>query len=229
MKKDIFVNYTPLKPYFKEEAFRKINNSPDNGFFEGVKLFDADYALSILKKTDPLIFEEYSEEIYETLKEAIIKKVSAYKKFKSEGEVFVDKENYLRKYPLLELLPDASKEFIKMISVSSGSSGKPYFWPRSQYLELETTIIYELILKDFFNINSKNTLLIDAYSMGMYVAGVFTLNASLRISLRDGNLSVITPGIDLDIILRIITEIGKEYDQIVICGYPPFVKDLIEE
>jgi phenylacetate-CoA ligase len=225
----ILNNYTSLKPYFKEQAFGEIHNA-DKPFFEALRNYDVDYSLDFIKKSDPLEIEKISRENYQQLKSAIKEKITAYKKFLADqsGE-FIDKSNYLHKYPLTELLPDSYVDYTKMISVSSGSSGKPYFWPRGDYLEVETTIIYEMILKDFFNVDKKKTLVIDAYSMGMYVAGVFTLNSCLRIAQRGYPLSVITPGISLDSILRIISEIGSLYEQIVICGYPPFVKDTIEE
>ncbi len=227
--KSIFNNYTTLKPYFKDQAIGQINNS-SNPFFEALKIYDVDFSLNYLKNTDPKEIEKYSKEIYSELEAEIKNSVPAYKQFSAnKSNRFIDKKNYLHEYPISELLPGNYMDSIKMVSVSSGSSGKPYFWPRGNYLELETTIIYEMILKDFFHIDKKRTLIVDAYSMGMYVAGVFTLNSCLRIAQRGYDLSVITPGISMDSILRIISEIGNNYEQIVICGYPPFVKDTIEE
>lgn len=227
--KSNFTNYTPLKPYFKDRAFGKLNKSA-NPFFEALKVFNVDRALTYIKNTQTKKIKKYARNIYQNLETEIKKNIPAYKSFLAEeSDKFIDKNNYLHKYSFSELLPAPSMEFVKMISVSSGSSGKPYFWPRGNYLELETTVIYEMILKDFFQIDKKKTLIIDAYSMGMYVAGIFTLNSCLRIAQRGYPVSVITPGISLDSILRIVTEIGSFYEQVVICGYPPFVKDTIEE
>lgn len=221
-------NFTPLDLYFKEGVLSLVGKA-SNPFFSALQLFDSDYALEVLRKRDPGFFVDNAFKNYKILERYVYKEIPVYKEFAKEEVQYIDKSNYLSKYPLSELLPSNMYDYIKMISVSSGSSGKPYFWPRSQYLELETTIIYELLMKDIFKIDAKSSLLIDAYSMGMYVAGVFTLNAGLRIAMRGYPLSVITPGISIESILRIVKEIGSNYDQIILAGYPPFVKDIIEE
>ncbi|MFA6000140.1 MAG: hypothetical protein WC783_04150, partial [Candidatus Paceibacterota bacterium] len=70
------------------------------------------------------------------------KNVPAYKKFLQEYKVdpkkiiknkdldgipITDKDNYLRAFPPFDLVP--GREFPPMVSSSSGSSGRPYYWP----------------------------------------------------------------------------------------------------
>jgi hypothetical protein len=39
---------------------------------------------------------------------------------------------------------------------------------------------------------------------------------------------VITPGSNKDEILRVVTALGPAFDQVVLLGYPPFLKDVID-
>ena len=41
-------------------------------------------------------------------------------------------------------------------------------------------------------------------------------------------ITVISPGIEVEDILRIIIEVGGKYEQIILAGYPPFIKDIID-
>ena len=156
-------------------------------------------------------------------------KPSLIKSIKDFSNVpFVDKENYLRKYPLEKLCWEGKLENNTLLSVSSGSSGKPFFWPRGDNLEIETTITHAMIFKEFFTAADKSTLVINSFSMGIYIAGIITQNSALRASQLGMPITVISPGIEVEDILRIIIEVGGKYEQIILAGYPPFVKDIID-
>ena len=156
-------------------------------------------------------------------------KPSLIKSIKDFSNVpFVDKENYLRKYPLEKLCWEGKLENNTLLSVSSGSSGKPFFWPRGDNLEVETTITHAMIFKEFFTAADKSTLVINSFSMGIYIAGIITQNSALRASQLGMPITVISPGIEVEDILRIIIEVGGKYEQIILAGYPPFIKDIID-
>ncbi len=138
------------------------------------------------------------------------------------------KENYIKQYTLKELSWDGEVDAV-MLSTSSGSSGEPQFWPRGDKLETETSLAYEILFREFFNLEHKKTLVINAYSMGLYVAGTFTLNSCITIAKKGYPLTVITPGINKDDVLKIVQKIGDSFDQIVLCAYPPLAKDIIDE
>lgn len=140
----------------------------------------------------------------------------------------MDKQNYLTQYSLAELSWDGKID-AHMFSTSSGASGTPHFWPRGQRLEDETAQVYELLFKHFFELDTKRTLVINAYSMGMYVAGTFTLNSCMRIAAKGYPLTVITPGINAADAVTIVEQIGHNFDQIVLCAYPPLAKDIIDQ
>jgi len=152
-----------------------------------------------------------------------IKSISDFKKLP-----IIDKNNYLNNYPRKSLYWNGDIKGLTMMSVSSGSTGKPYYWPRSVLLEYETAITHEIFLNTFFDIKNVKTLVIDAYAMGMYVAGTFTLNSFRKIAKKNYPLLVVSPGIEENEVLRIINDLGGDFEQVIITGYPPFVKDIID-
>jgi len=65
--------------------------------------------------------------------------------------------------------------------------------------------------------------------MGMYVAGVITLNSVHQLGRKGYPVTIVTPGIDMADIIRVIPEMSQQFEQIVMAGYPPFVKDILDE
>ena len=66
--------------------------------------------------------------------------------------------------------------------------------------------------------------------MGSWVTGEkFARFARWIISKRGYPASVISPGSNLDEVLEIIQNLHSYYDQILIAGYPPFLKSIIDE
>lgn len=141
----------------------------------------------------------------------------------------VDKHNYLKHYPLEALYWDGKLTAAEMIAVSSGSSGEPFFWPRADLLEMETSYVQEMYLRNFFRADTYSTLYLDCFAMGMYIAGPIILNSALRVAQKGYPMLVITPGLAMDDIMRVIPNLGPRFDQIVLAGYPPYIKDIIEE
>ncbi|KKU79591.1 MAG: hypothetical protein UY04_C0006G0023, partial [Parcubacteria group bacterium GW2011_GWA2_47_7] len=146
--------------------------------------------------------------------------------FKKEVPV-VTKENYLKAYPLNELLPGGQVSHAQMISTSSGSSGMPFYWPRSLRNIEEASLIHELFLVEFFQIKQKRTLFVNTFAMGMWVAGTTTFESIERIA-QKYKITMVAPGIDIEQILTTVDALGAFYDQIIIAGYPPFIKDVID-
>ncbi len=154
-------------------------------------------------------------------------KVVSIEDFKTHVPVMT-KKDYLRQYPLKDLCWDGDLSRMNVISVSSGSTGEPFFWPRDIWQEREVDSWYELVFRYLFDAHKKNTLFIDCYSMGMYVAGPFTFSSVNRIAQKDYPLMVATPGIELEDTLNILEKVGNNFDQIIIAAYPPFTKDILE-
>ncbi len=140
----------------------------------------------------------------------------------------MDKSNYLLKYKIKELVPFS--KLPPIFSSSSGSSGHPYYWPRGNEQEEKSINLHKIILKNIFKINNKNTLAIICFSMGNWVAGTYTFSALKAIANdKDFNLSIITPGIDKNDAVSVLKNFSKNFDSVVMFGYPPFLMDIVLE
>ena len=173
------------------------------------------------------------------------RRVPAYKRFLKEHGVLcariktvkdmssipiMTKKNYLKKYPLEDMCWDGklSALSLSIMSVSSGSTGEPTYWPRGHKQDGETSLSHELFMRDSFEIHKRSTLFINSFAMGVWIAGILTYRVVDEFA-KKYRLTQIAPGINKDEIISIIKRIGKKYDQIIIAGYPPFVKDVIDD
>jgi len=143
----------------------------------------------------------------------------------------LDKNNYLKQYSPAELSWDGVfKNRQWVISTTSGSTGEPFYFPRTDRQDNQYALTAELYLLTNFQIDKKNTLYIVGFPMGAWIGGLFTYQA-LKILNQRGkyNLSIITPGINKLEIINTVKKIGREFDQIIIGSYAPFLKDTLEE
>ena len=174
------------------------------------------------------------------------KRVPAYKRFLKKNHInpkrirthedlstipAIDKDNYLRQYDLTELSWDGKlADAHHVISSTSGSSGEPFYFPRTSLQDEQYALLAELYLRANFHIHKKRTLYINAFPLGVWIGGLFTY-AAITIVGERGNypLSVINPGINIAGVLRAVKKFGKTYDQIIIASYGPFLKDILDE
>jgi phenylacetate-CoA ligase len=140
----------------------------------------------------------------------------------------VNKENYISKYPLSQLCYHGKLENCDFIAASSGSTGKSTFWPRSLTDELEIATRFEQIFYDSFQADDKTTLAVVCFALGTWVGGMFTTNCCRHLAAKGYPITVITPGNHKTEILRIVQELGGNFEQVILLGYPPFLKDVID-
>lgn len=174
-----------------------------------------------------------------------VKRVPAYKQFlisrgfKLDKSIkfidnrfpLLDKPTYLRKYGLEDLCWDGS--LVKMrgtISSTSGSTGIPFYFPRSSEQDLMYSLTAQMYLKNNFNCDRKSTLYICAFPMGPWIGGVFTYEAVKRIVDRTGwDISIITTSINKAEVINALKNFGNKYQQVIIGAYGPFLKDFLED
>ncbi|MBW4606764.1 MAG: phenylacetate--CoA ligase family protein [Hassallia sp. WJT32-NPBG1] len=139
----------------------------------------------------------------------------------------ITKENYISRHPLADLCRHGLQA-CDMIAASSGSTGKPTFWTRFFTDELQIAIRFEQIFHDSFHADSKSTLAVICFTLGTWVGGMFTTNCCRYLGSKGYPITVITPGNNKEEILRVVQELGSAFEQVVLLGYPPFLKDVID-
>ena len=139
----------------------------------------------------------------------------------------IDKDSYHRRYPLPELCRDGKLDGCDMIAVSSGSSGQPTVWPRSLVDELAIARRFEQVFRAF-NTHNLSTLAVVCFPLGTWVGGLFTLACTRHLAAKGYPLTVVAPGNNKAEILRVLPELADHFDQVVLLGYPPFVKDVVD-
>lgn len=138
------------------------------------------------------------------------------------------KENYLRCHSLADLCRNGQLEKCDAIAVSSGSTGKPTFWPRFLTDELQIATRFEQIFHDSFQADTRRTLAVICFTLGTWVGGMYTTNCCRYLAHKGYLLTVVTPGNNKEEIFRVVQELGGLFEQVVLLGYPPFLKDVID-
>ncbi len=172
----------------------------------------------------------------------VAKRVPAYKDFLKKNKVnaasvrtlkdfellpTTDKVNYLRQYALKDLCWDGTLEKPLVFAATSGSTGKPFYFPRSGSLADEYSFLVEMFIEN--NSSKKPTLVVICLGMGVWVGGLITFQAFERASERGKNLSILTPGLNKAEIFHALSELAPNFSQTILVGYPPFVKDVLDE
>ncbi|CCH31416.1 phenylacetate--CoA ligase family protein [Actinosynnema sp. NPDC047251] len=139
-----------------------------------------------------------------------------------------DKDNYHRRYPLPELCRDGRLDGCDLVAVSSGSSGRPTAWPRSLVDELAITRRFEQVFRDAFRAHERSTLAVVCFPLGTWVGGLFTTACVRHLAAKGYPITAVAPGNNKAEILRVLPELAGHFEQVVLMGYPPFVKDVVD-
>lgn len=184
-----------------------------------------------------------AEQVVLQLCQDVAADVPAYKAFLEEQkidpeliETFEDfqslplltKTNYINNYPLPCLCRHGQLENCDLVAVSSGSTGKPTFWPRFLSDEFHIATRFEQIFHDSFQADKRTTLAIVCFTLGTWVGGMYTANCCRHLAAKDYPIIVATPGNNKTEILRIVRDLAPFFEQVVLLGYPPFLKDVID-
>lgn len=141
----------------------------------------------------------------------------------------INKKNYLREYPLKDLCWDGKLDNLYILSSSSGSTGEPFLWPRGYLQEFEGTLNHEIIFREIFHSHKYSTLFIICFAMGVWISGSFSQTSIVNLTKKGYPILTITPGLDKEIIFSLFKKLAPQFDQVVFSGYPPFIKDLLDQ
>jgi phenylacetate-CoA ligase len=140
----------------------------------------------------------------------------------------LDKKNYNRRFTLDALMLGGKLTRGDFFAVSSGSTGEPTFWPRAQDDEFPVAVRFEQVFRDAFRAHEKRTLAVVCFALGTWVGGMFTASCMRHLSAKGYPVVTATPGNKIDEILRVVQRLAPQFEQTVLLGYPPFLKEVVD-
>jgi phenylacetate-CoA ligase len=140
----------------------------------------------------------------------------------------INKRNYIQPYALAERCRNGMLEVNDFVAVSSGSTGVPTIWPRFVTDELTIATRFEQIFHDSFAADTRRTLAVVCFALGTWVGGMYTTSCLRHVAAKGYPITIVTPGNNKAEIMRVVAELGPHFEQVVLLGYPPFLKDVID-
>lgn len=153
-----------------------------------------------------------------------IKTISDFKKLP-----VMDKDNYLRASAYEELFPSRDLSRATTISATSGSTGEPFYFPRGEEQDAQYQYVAELFLRNQFAIDKYSTLGIIGFGLGIWIGGIFTYKNFNAIARKGYKLTLAPVGTNKELFLKTLKKFGADYDQVILMGYPPFIKDVLDD
>lgn len=139
------------------------------------------------------------------------------------------KDVYLRPAAYLNLFPHRDIISSSTISATSGSTGEPFYFPRNRVHDDIYQYEAEIFLKEQFEIDKRSTLVVLGFGLGIWIGGIFTYKVLDRIGAKGYRLTVVPTGTNKEQFLKAVKKFANFYDQIILAGYPPFIKDVLDE
>jgi len=140
-----------------------------------------------------------------------------------------DKQSYLRASEYRDLFPGRDLSLATTISATSGSTGEPFYFPRGEDQDTQYEYAAELFLKNQFALDTKSTLGIIGFGLGVWIGGIFTYKILNRLAAKGYRLTLLPMGPNKELYLRSVKKFGAYFDQVLLMGYPPFIKDILDE
>ena len=132
-----------------------------------------------------------------------------------------DKRSYADVYPLAERCVGGQLPLMgTTLDESSGSTGKPYNWARSEEERKHVRRMIAFFTR--YTFGDEPLVVLNTFSMGAWATGL-----TMAIALEARGMVKAT-GPDLDKVLDTMVELGPGYRYLVV-GYPPFLKVLLDE
>lgn len=201
-------------------------------------------AMQFLSRMTPGFWEKKGQKkAFQTFHEAVGKS-SAYKDFIQNHNVcpdkirtleefqtkvpITDKESYISKYKLDALcLTNLTSNY--MFTPSSGSSGRTTFWPRLAENDKMIPRYFESMYRQIWDIDKYSSLVIIATALGYTAASICDMNLKRVAETGKYQLTIATPGADVQQVIEIMQSIGPSYEQIILIVYPSFLKRILDE
>jgi phenylacetate-CoA ligase len=195
------------------------------------------FSSMIIRYADPEVLDIMSEKLAISMYHKCRKRVPAYNQFISKTgfnhfprniDEFnsipaTTKENYIAmSSSFASLCWDGNIKNVNLWVTSSGHSGKETQWGKSNKEIDLFSIAFAAGYDAHYNISKKQTLFINGFIMGTWVTGI-----SFALIVHQKN-AMINTGPNEEKIFEALDTFAEEYEQIVILGYPPFIKNLVD-
>jgi phenylacetate-CoA ligase len=138
------------------------------------------------------------------------------------------KEGYVARHPLAARCRGGDLTTCDFVAVSSGSTGEPTLWPRFVSDELAVAIRFEQVFHDAFEADRRRTLAVVCFPLGTWVGGMFTASCLRHLAVKGYPVTTVTPGNQRAEIFRVVRALAPMFEQTVLLGYPPFLKDVVD-
>lgn len=140
-----------------------------------------------------------------------------------------DKKSYLTKNKHEDLVWEPDQQGLLLFCSTSGSTGEPYYFPRNEKLSLQYSYMIEDYLR-YSSYGSGKTLVLIGFGMGVWIGGVITLRAFEIAAQRLGApIAILPTGYNKVEIFKALKRLSPQYEQTILIGYPPFIKELVDE
>jgi phenylacetate-CoA ligase len=174
----------------------------------------------------------------------VVEKVIAYQKFLKNkvGQIpevksledfnklpLIDKSSYIMDNKLEELCFDNDTSEAHLWLRSSGTSHKPFFWPRRYVDEKNMFIGIEKLFNRYVTEENQPTLIIVGLALGPWGTGMQTSFIFRSLAQRVKGLAVVSPGLQNENIIECLEKLSPMFKRTLLLSYPPFAKNVLEE
>jgi phenylacetate-CoA ligase len=94
--------------------------------------------------------------------------------------------------------------------------------------ELDIATRFEHVFHGSFHADTRPTLVVICFALGSWVGGMYTALCCRYLAQKGYPLTLVTPGNHKAEIFRVVEALGAHFDQVVLAGYPPFLKEVVD-
>ncbi len=142
---------------------------------------------------------------------------------------FMDKSNYIMKYPVPDLCLDGDTSCAHLWLRSSGTSKKPFFWPRRYEDEINFPKGMRALFKDYVSPDAQPTLIVVGLALGPWGTGMQSSFAFRVLAQDTPGLAVVSPGLQTDSVIEVLERLSPHFKQTLLLSYPPFANNMLQE
>ncbi|MFP4482202.1 MAG: hypothetical protein ACLFN0_05330 [Thermovirgaceae bacterium] len=155
-----------------------------------------------------------------------IPQISSMEDFKNVP--LTSKEDYIKAYHLEDLCLDGTLRGKHVLCRSSGTKGKPFFWPQLPEQERYVADWLYSDLDESFGISKHPLFAVVSLALGSWISGELTSWGLRNLGIEKGGVTLVTPGLDLDEAVEMLGSFAGKFDGTVLYSYPPFARTILE-